>query len=157
MSLRIAIDFDGTLVAQDHPHDDLDTPLTFIPGAKEALASFKAAGHYLILWSGRSNLSLRKDWRLNPRNVFAHSAGKFSLERWEKNQILNEARYQQMLDFVQRELLGYFDEIDDGCQGKISADLYIDDRVLTLGGELGYTWPELQDILGEKDATPQDL
>lgn len=143
----IAIDFDGTLVTQDRPYDDVTTPPEFMPGAKEAVLSLKRAEHILILYSGRANLALRKDWRRNPlwRNLIV----KFNESRWEKNREINEARYQQMVEFVTKELPGVFDSIDDGSQGKVSADLFIDDRNFAFKGEAG-SWDEIRGILGEE-------
>ena len=48
----IAVDFDGVIVNQDRAYDDLESPLQFNPGAREALLELKAAGHLLILWRG---------------------------------------------------------------------------------------------------------
>lgn len=136
--MRIAVDFDGTIVEQAHAYDDLTTPLEFCRGAKEALLELHAGGHVLILWSCRSNLSIRDDFQHNPR--WANDPD-FDVEKWRENLALNQARFQQMLDFVAAELPGVFDYIDYGNQGKVSADLYLDDRALKLGGGyLGATW-----------------
>lgn len=45
----IAVDFDGTLV--DHKFPDIGA---LKPGAKEALAAFKKAGHKIAIWTCRS-------------------------------------------------------------------------------------------------------
>lgn len=144
----VAVDFDGTVVGQDHPYDDLDTPLRLLPGAREALRSLKAAGHVLVLCSARSNLALRKDWRLNP--LWRTGAVLFDPVRWEMHRALNEARYLQMIDFVEGELPGVFDAIDDGSCGKFAAGVYIDDKALRLGPG-GITWPTVAELLGEDE------
>lgn len=147
--MRIAVDFDNTIVSQEHDYNDLDTPLEFLPGAKEALESLKAAGHQLILWSGRSNLALRKDWRRNPLNRLT---ALFDEAKWEQQRQINAARYEQMLQFVEENLPDVFVYIDDGAQGKISADLYIDDR------STQPDWGMLQEAYGElgQDDTPEE-
>lgn len=132
----ISIDFDGTLIDDDHDYDDLKTQLTLKPFAREAVYALRRAGHTLVLTSSRSNLALRKDWRLNP--LWKLAITPFSLERWERSLLLNQARYQQMLEFVSASLPDVFACIDDGGQGKVSADVYIDDRALRYGEEAGW-------------------
>lgn len=149
----LAIDFDGTIVSQDRDYDDLKTPLQFMPGALDALRAMKKAGHILIVNSARSRLSLREDWRLNPLWIGGHVP--FSEERWVKSLPINQARYQQMLDFVTEHLNGIVDCVDDGRQGKIHADLFIDDRNLAYEGLAG-SWDEIVAILAEDgDEQPQ--
>ena len=46
--MRIAVDFDGTIVEHEYPK--IGKP---IPGAIEVLKELKAAGHHLILWTYR--------------------------------------------------------------------------------------------------------
>lgn len=152
--MRIAVDFDGTIVDESTAYDDLTTPLQFLPGAKQALLSMRDAGHVLILWSCRSNLALRDDWQHNPH--WANDP-KFDLARWEQMHPVHVARWQQMLDFVQRELPGVFTFIDYGNQGKVSADLYLDDRALKLGGGyLGTTWDVIERWYGSGSETPSE-
>ncbi len=143
--MKIALDFDGTVVDDVHEYDDLDTPLEFLPGAEEAILSLVRAQHILILYSGRANLSLRWDPQHNPLNAMNPS---FDLEVWKKNQPLNQARFQQMLDFVAERLPGVFVPpngfIDFGNQGKVSADIYIDDRA---GGRPD--WDQIRVSYGE--------
>jgi hypothetical protein len=50
MTVRIAIDFDGTIA--DHEYPEIGRP---VPGAFEWLKRFKAAGATLILWTMRSD------------------------------------------------------------------------------------------------------
>lgn len=109
----------------------MKTPLRFMPGAQAGLAALKRAGHVLVLYSGRANRALRIDPALDP--LVRVGVKKIRREWWEANQPINEARYQQMLSFVAEHLSGVFDAVDDGQQGKPSADLYIDDKALRLG------------------------
>lgn len=144
-----AIDFDGCLISQDRPYDDLETPLQLLPGARRALLFLKEAGHTLLLYSARARASLRIDPNLDPL-VRAGARG-LDLKRWVKNQPLNEARYQQMISFVEQELPGVFDAIDDGVQGKPGADIYLDDKALRLGvGPYSVDWDEVAIMYGER-------
>lgn len=147
--MKLAIDFDGSIVKQDgRDYNDVTSPLEFIPGARDALHSLKRAGHVLMLVSGRANLSIREDWRLNP--LWAHGLERFSLKRWEAQKPVNEERFQQMIDFIGAELPGLFDMIDDGRQGKVSADMYIDDKGLRIGLDpIALDWGEVVQMLGE--------
>lgn len=146
--MKIAIDFDGTLVDDDHAYDDLDTPLRLKPGAKEALVALRAAKHILILWSGRANRALREDWRLNP--LWRHGIVGFDPEKWEARKAVNVARHQQMLDFVDAELPDLFHYIDDGMQGKVSADLFLDDRALRMiSGPTSRSWEQVAKLWGK--------
>lgn len=146
--MKIAVDFDGTIVKQDRPYDDLESPLEFLsPDVPEQLLALKRAGNILILWSGRANLSLRKDWKLDPlKQLIAARAGD-KRPRWEDSYELNERRFQQMLDFVDQHLPRIFDVIDDGYQGKVSADVYFDDRAERSGTQ--DAWHELVLLYGE--------
>jgi hypothetical protein len=132
----IVLDFDGTIVNDDHDYDDLATPLTFKYGAREALRALARAGHVLVLCSGRANRALRLDWTLNP---LWNGVVPFDVERWKRHQGLNQARYQQMLAFVGAELPGIFAMVDDGGQGKVSGDLYVDDKALRYGFSMDWS------------------
>ncbi len=147
--MRIALDFDGTLVEEDHAFDDLQTPLRLKRGALKALRELKEAGHVLILHSGRSNRALREDWRLNP--LWASGAVRFDAAQWLQNAPLHQARYEQMVRFAHTELAGLIDAVDDGRQGKPMVDLFIDDRAVCLGmGAKALTWPQIADRYGDK-------
>lgn len=137
--MLIAVDFDGCLVEDDRDYEDLVTPLELKPGAREALYAMRRAGHTLILCSSRSNLALRQDWRLNP--LWRLAIVPFSLHRWEQSLQTNQRRFEQMVTFVNASLPDVFACIDDGTQGKVSADLYIDDKALRYGELL--TWEEI--------------
>ena len=146
--MKFAIDFDNTIVESDTAYDDLVTPLRFKHGAKEGILALKRAGHTLILWSTRANLSLRDDWQHNP--LWANDPN-FDVEGWEASRALNQARFQQMVDFVEKELPGVF-SIDYGNQGKVSADVYLDDKAMKMnGGYLGATWDVVKKWYGESN------
>lgn len=129
----IAVDFDGTVVSEDHAYDDLVTPLRFIPGARDALYALKAAGHILFLWSGRASVLL------DPRRSQLWEAGyqHRSYEEWQKRLPLQKARYAQMIKFVADNLPGVFHAIDDGEGGKPPADVFIDNRAFRIGSGVG--------------------
>ncbi len=145
----IAVDFDETVVSQrGRAYEDISTPLQFVVGAKRALLSLKRAGHILILYSGRANRSLRLDPQLDP--LVRAGRKLINMDRWIQNQPVNEARYQQMLNFVATELPDVFDAVDDGVQGKPGADLFIDDKALRLGhGAHAALWYNVGVMYGE--------
>jgi hypothetical protein len=159
--MRLACDFDGTIVKQDgRAYDDVTTPLEFIrdPGtgytSKDALLALKAAGHVLILWSARASRALLYDESLDP--FVRCGARRADPVRWERNRGINQARMAQMLDFIDAELPGVFACIDDGAAGKPSVDAFIDDRALRLGNGPGaLTWAEIAFLYGERPAVPQ--
>ena len=125
--MRIAIDFDGTIVDDSHAYDDTSTPLVFNHGAREALYSLKRAGHWLMLWSGRSTVGSQM-----------------------LSSTLNKARLKQMLEFVARELPTVFDAVDDGHSGKPSVDLFIDDKAIRFGADMGGVgWKRIAGAFGQ--------
>lgn len=134
----IGIDFDGTLV-QTRAYSDLTQPPILMPGAHTALKALLKADHLLILFSSRANRALRVDWRLNPlwRNLTVEQ-----IRRWEASREFHEARYQQMVQFVAAELPGIFAFIDDGQQGKVLADLFVDDKSQRFGAR-GLLWEQV--------------
>jgi hypothetical protein len=150
----ICSDFDGTVVRADRPYEDVTSPLQFQHGAREALLSLKAAGHTLVLFSARTNRALlyTPDW--DP--LVRAGIRKPDLVRWHKERPLHWARYFQMLEFVQRYLPRVFDVVDDGLQGKPTADLFIDDRALRYGyGSDAVGWQQIQTLYGERPTLVQ--
>jgi hypothetical protein len=146
----LAIDFDGTVVVQDHsiPYDDVETPLRFMHGAKETLEALKNAGHVLLLWSARASHALRFDPQKDP--LVRAGVRQWYPEVWEASREVNEARYQQMLDFVAAELPGVFDAIDDGSGSKPICDLFVDDKAVSFGKGLnGMSWYDIASVYGE--------
>jgi hypothetical protein len=148
----IAVDFDGVIVNQDRAYDDLESPLQFNPGAREALLELKAAGHLLILWSGRLSSALLVDPMLDP--LVKAGKKKVNLEWWRDSSLpIHQARAKQMLDFISRYLPGVFDAIDDGAGGKPSVDLFIDDRAIRFGvGPFSVAWDYIGHVYGERVA-----
>lgn len=145
--MKIAIDFDGTVVEQDHPYSDLTTPLRLKPFARQALMELKAAGHILLLYSARANKTLVGHLpELDP----LHRAGVIDKTQTDRHRDLCVARYQQMVEFVETELPGIFDAIDDGRQGKPNAQLFIDDRAVRFG-PMGLNWKMIAETYGERD------
>jgi len=143
----IAIDFDGTLVQHTSPHDP-DAHLLFTAGAREGLASLRAAGHVLLLYSARANRSLREDPQLDP--LVRAGVKRVDMRRWAGDQAFAEQRYQQMVAFVEKELPGVFAAIDDGQQGKPLVDMLIDDLAMRYGhGATALGWRALASLWGE--------
>ena len=138
-----AIDFDGVVVDETtRTFADVTTPLRFQAGAREGLRRLKAARHTLVIYSARTNRALlySPDWdplvRAGVRLV--------DRRRWEAERPLHWARYFQMRRFVEVELPGVIDVIDDGLQGKPLADAYIDNRAVGFGpAPEGVDWREL--------------
>jgi hypothetical protein len=151
--MKIAVDFDGTIVTQDRPYSDITTPPEFIPGAKEGLLALKKAGHLLVLWSGRASRALLYDPNLDP----LVRAGVVDVNRraWLESRHLHRARYEQMVAFVERELPGVFDAIDDGLAGKFSFDLVIDDKAMVMRGAA--TWSRIARVYGEQEPLFEEL
>jgi len=145
--VKIAVDFDGTVVKQDRPYADVVTPLEFVDGAKDGLLALKRANHLLLLWSGRASRALLLDPLLDP---FVR-AGVVDCDRrhWLESRAIHRARYDQMIEFVERELPGVFDAIDDGLAGKFSFDLVIDDKAMAMRGPA--TWARIARVYGETE------
>lgn len=144
----IALDFDGTIVRED---DYAATkPLRFLPGAREALVDLKRAGHTLILWSARSNRALLYTPSWDP--LVRAGIRKVNLARWRAERPVHQARYRQMLEFVEKELAGIIDGVDDGLQGKPTADLFIDNRALRYGfGADALGWRAIATLYGQPE------
>jgi len=146
--MLIAVDFDGTIVRDDRPYEDVTTPLVFMPGAFEGLLSLKRAGHVLILWSARSNRALLFTPEWDP--LVRAGVRKVNLERWESERSTHWARLFQMQRFIDRFLPGVFAVIDDGLQGKPCVDLFIDDRALRYGfGADAIGWTGVATLYGQ--------
>jgi hypothetical protein len=143
--MLIAVDFDGVIVSKDRPFADVLSPFKLLPYAKEGLASLKAAGHTLLLFSARANRALlfTPEWdplvRAGVKRPNQMALGESRGLYW--------ARYLQMVKFVETELAGLIDAIDDGMQGKPLADLFVDDRASEFGvGANG--WLDLAHLYG---------
>lgn len=136
----IAVDFDSTLVDEwGRKFSDVTSPFKLMGGARKALEAMKRAGHVVVVASGRANRALRVDPNLDP--LVRAGIVKVDRKAWEAEQPLHEARYQQMVAFCATTLKGLVDAVDDGEQGKVLADVYIDDRALRFGGGVdGHNW-----------------
>jgi hypothetical protein len=149
--MLFAVDFDGTVVSNNRQYDDFLTPLTLISGAKQALISLKRAGHTLLLYSMRANRALREDPNYDP--LVRAGVKEIDNKQWQANSIINQQRYQEMLDFVEANLPGIFSAIDDGLQGKPSADIYIDDKAVQFGAGIGgNNWADIANTHGEDNS-----
>lgn len=145
--------FDGSIVKEEHPYDDVETPLEFIPGVQQAVPALKRAGHVLLLWSGRASRALLFDPMLDP--LVRAGVVPLDMERWRSSQSLHQARYRQMLDFVAVNCIGWFDAIDDGAGGKPMVDLYLDNQALRLGrGMGGVDWRAVSLAYGAPELAP---
>lgn len=138
-----AIEFDGVVVRESYTEE---APV-LLPGARAGLYALKRAGHTLVLTSARSNRALRFNPELNPLGPqFATDEAR--LEFCEHHQ----RRYLAMAEFVAAELPDVFDLIDDGAQGKVSADVYLDARSVAFGfGVLSNDWVKVGRRYGEFD------
>ena len=141
----MAIDFDGSIVREDRAYNDLTSPLKFVRGAGDALYALKSAGHVLLLWSARANRALRENPYLDP--LVRGGVRGVNAREWMAAQPLHEARYQEMIQFVKKELPGVFDAIDDGVQGKPDVDLFIDDKMLAR-----IDWPAIRSTYANASA-----
>jgi hypothetical protein len=110
------VDFDGTIVRVGGP------PFAYVPGAREALARLKAAGHQIILHSARCTT-------MDPGPVVDEEVATF-YRTGEVNPRISDQwrRFVEMRGFLQSEgLWRLFDEVWQ-APGKPPADVYIDDR-----------------------------
>ncbi len=147
--MNIAIDFDGCVVSEDMPIDDLLDKPRLLPGAKEALLSLKKAGHILILWSGRASRAVLYGPEFDP--LVRAGVRRANERAWERQKEMHHARYLQMIAICNDELPGVFDVVDDGSAGKIpEIDLFIDNHALRLGaGPFGASWEDVAAMYGE--------
>lgn len=119
-----------------------------MPGAKEALVALRRAGHVLLLWSARMSAALLVDPSLDP--LVRARVRRIDQTSWEHSLSLNQARCQQMLDFVERELPGIFAAIDDGAGGKPQVDCFVDDKALRVGyGPGAGSWARIAHLYGQ--------
>lgn len=113
--LRMAIDFDGTLV-------EPDPPLRYRPGAVEALRSLKSAGHSLTLYSARATPLDKQPSDVDDIALF-YGTGVLPasvLDQWE--------RFDEMRTFLQRTGMWAAFDVVWQSPGKPHVDVFIDDR-----------------------------
>lgn len=137
----IAVDFDGTVV-KETAWNYLG-PLVLEQNALPALYALRNAGHSLLLYSARANQALQAQPSLDP----LHRAGVITFPRTLQTAALAGMRFKAMVEFVETELPGIFDAIDDGRQGKPNADLFIDNRAVNFG-PYGMDWQEIAGCWG---------
>lgn len=152
----IAVDFDGTIVREaGRRFDDTTTPLRFMPGAREGLYALRRAGHTLLLWSARTNRAVLFTPEHDP--LVRAGVRKPDLRRWERERPIHWARLFEMRRFVARHLPGVFAAIDDGLQGKPTADLFIDNKALAFGlGNGAVGWRGIVMLYGEPQRRPKE-
>lgn len=145
--MLIAVDFDGVVVSdKGRAFSDTTSPLVLMPGAKDGLRALKKAGHTLLLYSARSNRSLLFTPEWDP--LVRAGVKRPNEYAWNHGRKVHWERYHQMLHFCATELAGVFDAVDDGMQGKPLADLFIDDRALSM--EEG--WQHISMLYGDPTA-----
>lgn len=117
MSLRLGVDFDGTLVAPGP-----GGALAFRPGALEALTRLKASGHQLVLHSCRCN-------PMDPGPTIDEDVAAFYETGVVSARVVDQwARFEEMRTFLQAAgAWGLFDEVWQ-APGKPLVDAYIDDK-----------------------------
>lgn len=154
--MLIAIDFDNVIVvSKGRAYSDVETPLEFMPEAKEGLIALKRAGHTLLVYSARSNRALLFTPAWDP--LVRAGIKRPHEATWAQSKELHWARYHQMRNFCDTELAGVIDAVDDGLQGKPLADLFIDDRALTYGdGTDRLGWSQIAMLYGAPSAAHEE-
>ncbi len=154
--MLIAVDFDNVIVStKGRAYSDVETPLEFLPGAREGLQALKRAGHTLLLYSARSNRALLFTPAWDP--LVRAGLKRPHEATWAQSKELHWARYHQMCNFYATELADIIDAIDDGLQGKPLADLFIDDRALTYGdGPDRLGWAQIAMLYGAPSAAHEE-
>ena len=144
------IDFDGTVIEQPKSPGDPAEDMQLRPGAARVLLALRQAGHILVLSSARSNPAHRLDWRLNP--LWTSGAVPFDERAWERSQPFWEAAHQLMLKFIDTYLPDVFHAVDEGQQGKVVADVYLDDRGFRMGRR---SWAEVEMLYAQTSKEKQ--
>lgn len=144
--MTFGIDFDGVLV------DKL--PLRLKPGARLALRSLRAAGHLLVLHSGRLSPPGGDVPPGTSPSRYAAEWGEARREAWEYS-----ARHRlEMFDFLRAEsLLGLFDEVWDRPGKPWHVDAFVDDKAVPFGGRGGSGWARIAEDHGEPSHGRLDL
>jgi ribonucleotide monophosphatase NagD (HAD superfamily) len=107
--MKIAIDFDGVLHGYSKGFQDGEIYDPPVPGAAEAMKKMKEQGHYLYIFTTRTNKIFRKK-------------GDGKDEKYQENQIKEwMAKYDIPYDKI-------------WTFGKPMADLFIDDRAINFAG-----------------------
>lgn len=107
--MKIAIDFDGVLHGYSKGYQDGEIYDPPVPGAAEAMKKMKEQGHYLYIFTTRTNKIFKKK-------------GDGKDEKYQENQIKEwMAKYDIPYDKI-------------WTFGKPMADLFIDDRAINFAG-----------------------
>ncbi len=125
--LKIAIDFDGTIV--DHEYPAIGKP---IPQAFEVIKELRKKGHYLILWTYRNGKELDEAVRFCKKNGLDFQA-------------INHSTKEEAVEWK---------FIYDKISRKPDADVFIDDR--NVGGFLGWEKIR-ECILGKREEPEPDI
>lgn len=141
--MRIGIDFDGTLVSEERPYEDTDTPLVWLPGARDGVLSLHAAGHTLVLFTSRASPA-----RLSGANIYcAILLEDFAPPSLSQGDI-HVQRFLQCVDFILREVPDVFSAV---TSDKNDLDLIIDNKALRFGrGPTAVDWREIAWAYGER-------
>lgn len=108
--MKIAIDFDGVIHGYSKGYQDGDLYDPPVPGASEAMKKMKEAGHYLYIFTTRTNKIFKKP-------------GDGKDEKYQENQI---KEYMAKYDIPYDKIWTF---------GKPMADLFIDDRAINFAGK----------------------
>lgn len=114
--MKIAIDFDGVIHGYSKGWSDgtiYDPP---VPGVKEAMEKLKSEGHYLLIFSTRTNKIFRK-----------------KDEQQDQEKLMKEWMLEHGIPF---------DKV--WTFGKPMADIYIDDRAIQFRGDWQETLGDIQ-------------
>ncbi len=107
--MKIAIDFDGVLHGYSKGYQDGEIYDPPVPGTAEAMKKMKEQGHYLYIFTTRTNKIFKKK-------------GDVKDEKYQENQIKEwMAKYDIPYDKI-------------WTFGKPMADLFIDDRAINFAG-----------------------
>jgi len=121
-SKTVCIDFDGTICEWAFPNTGSPQE-----GVAEALKTLQDFGYYIIISSCRTNSKLND------------SAKK------RNNHIETMKKYLKQYNIP-------YNEIDDGTQGKVVAEIYIDDRAIEFDPKKGKGWKFVVGAVKEKVA-----
>lgn len=112
--MKIAIDFDGVLHGYSQGYQDGEIYDPPVPGAADAMKKLKEQGHYLYIFTTRTNKIFKKK-------------GDAKDEKYQENQIKEwMAKYDIPYDKI-------------WTFGKPMADLFIDDRAINFAGKWNET------------------
>lgn len=119
--MKIAIDFDGVIHGYSKGWDNGDIYDAPVPGAREALARLKKEGHYIYIFSTRTNKIFRKKGEEDEKNQ------EKMMKEWLKE---HDIPYDKIWTF-----------------GKPMADLFIDDRAINFNGKWDETLEAVENFI----------